>query len=96
MRLTLPASSHFRIHKEVETVDVFKCGVMLDRLFPFALNIAQVDKEIDDGRSVSTPHFWPAVFYKDPFAALEWLEKAFGFERSMVITDTDGPSAIRR
>ncbi len=30
------------------------------------------------------------VFYKDPWAALDWLEKAFGFERSMVITDKDG------
>lgn len=30
------------------------------------------------------------VFYKDPWAALDWLEKAFGFERSMVITDQDG------
>ncbi len=31
-----------------------------------------------------------AVVYKDPDAALDWLEKAFGFERSMVITDADG------
>jgi uncharacterized glyoxalase superfamily protein PhnB len=30
------------------------------------------------------------VFYKDPWAALEWLEKAFGFQRSMVISDKDG------
>jgi hypothetical protein len=30
------------------------------------------------------------VFYKNPWAALDWLEKAFGFERSMVITDKDG------
>ena len=32
----------------------------------------------------------PAVIYKDPDAALDWLENAFGFERSMVITDADG------
>jgi uncharacterized glyoxalase superfamily protein PhnB len=31
-----------------------------------------------------------AVVYKDPWAALAWLEKAFGFERSMIITDKDG------
>lgn len=32
----------------------------------------------------------PAIFYKDAFAALDWLEQAFGFERSMVITDAGG------
>jgi len=31
-----------------------------------------------------------AVVYKDPFAALDWLERAFGFERTMVITDAEG------
>jgi uncharacterized glyoxalase superfamily protein PhnB len=36
------------------------------------------------------PAFGSAVVYKDPFAALDWLEKAFGFERSMVITDQEG------
>jgi uncharacterized glyoxalase superfamily protein PhnB len=30
------------------------------------------------------------VFYKDPRAALDWLERAFGFERSMVVSDKDG------
>ncbi|MER9138366.1 VOC family protein [Mesorhizobium sp. M0830] len=29
------------------------------------------------------------VFYKDPRAALDWLEAAFGFERSMVISDAE-------
>jgi len=29
--------------------------------------------------------FTPAVFYKDPMAALAWLEQAFGFETSMLI-----------
>jgi uncharacterized glyoxalase superfamily protein PhnB len=29
--------------------------------------------------------FTPAVFYKDPMAALAWLEKAFGFDISMLI-----------
>jgi uncharacterized glyoxalase superfamily protein PhnB len=36
------------------------------------------------------PTFGTAVYYKDPFAALDWLEKAFGFERTMVITDAEG------
>src|SRR5918996_2438855 len=31
-----------------------------------------------------------AVFYRDPFAALDWLERAFGFERTMLITDKEG------
>ena len=39
------------------------------------------------------PTFGPAVFYRDPLAALDWLEKAFGFERSMVITDKEGKLA---
>lgn len=30
------------------------------------------------------------VFYRDPRAALDWLETAFGFERSLVISDADG------
>ncbi|HZT19614.1 MAG TPA: VOC family protein [Dongiaceae bacterium] len=36
------------------------------------------------------PSLGAAVYYKDPFAALDWLEKAFGFERTMVITDSEG------
>jgi uncharacterized glyoxalase superfamily protein PhnB len=36
------------------------------------------------------PTLTTGVFYKDPWAALDWLEKAFGFKRSMVITDKDG------
>ncbi len=36
------------------------------------------------------PTLTTGVFYKDPWAALDWLEKAFGFERTMVITDKDG------
>src|SRR6516164_5444145 len=37
--------------------------------------------------------FTTAVYYRDAFAALDWLEEAFGFERSMVITDADGKLA---
>jgi uncharacterized glyoxalase superfamily protein PhnB len=39
------------------------------------------------------PTFGAALFYHDPFAALDWLENAFGFERSMVITDQEGKLA---
>ncbi|SEE49597.1 Uncharacterized conserved protein PhnB, glyoxalase superfamily [Rhizobiales bacterium GAS188] len=39
---------------------------------------------------VQRPTFGTAVYYRDPFAALDWLETAFGFERSMVITDAEG------
>jgi len=42
------------------------------------------------GNPYNRPTFASAVFYRDPFAALDWLEGAFGFERSMVITDTAG------
>jgi uncharacterized glyoxalase superfamily protein PhnB len=33
------------------------------------------------------PAFIPSVIYKDNRAALEWLQKAFGFEPLMVFTD---------
>ena len=36
------------------------------------------------------PALTAGVFYKDPWTALDWLERAFGFARSMVITDKDG------
>ena len=36
------------------------------------------------------PTFGSAVFYQDPLAALGWLERAFGFERTMLITNPDG------
>jgi len=36
------------------------------------------------------PALIPAVFYKDPKAALAWLEKAFGFELFMLLEDGDG------
>lgn len=39
------------------------------------------------------PALTSGVFYQDPHAALDWLERAFGFERSMVITDPSGAIA---
>jgi uncharacterized glyoxalase superfamily protein PhnB len=39
------------------------------------------------------PTFIPAVFYKDPIAALKFLETAFGFEVAALVTDADGKLA---
>ena len=36
------------------------------------------------------PAFIPALAYKDNRAALKWLQKAFGFEPSEVLTDSKG------
>ena len=36
------------------------------------------------------PTFASSVYYEDPMAAIEWLERAFGFERAMIITDANG------
>jgi len=36
------------------------------------------------------PSLGSALHYKDPLAALDWLEKAFGFERTMLVTDAEG------
>lgn len=35
----------------------------------------------------------PAVFYREPRAALDWLHKAFGFEISVLLTDDAGKVA---
>jgi uncharacterized glyoxalase superfamily protein PhnB len=50
------------------------------------LNIAGQRKE----SGMSHPVFTPAVFYKDPMAALDWLERAFGFEVTTLVTDAEG------
>jgi uncharacterized glyoxalase superfamily protein PhnB len=36
------------------------------------------------------PNLVSAVVYRDPKAALDWLEKAFGFELFMLIEDANG------
>ena len=40
--------------------------------------------------SYQRPAFGSAVIYKDPRAALDFLQRAFGFERVMAIDDADG------
>lgn len=39
------------------------------------------------------PAIVASVFYKDPIAALTWLEAAFGFETITLLTDADGKLA---
>jgi uncharacterized glyoxalase superfamily protein PhnB len=39
---------------------------------------------------LSRPTLTVGVFYHDPLSALDWIERAFGFERTMVITDNEG------
>lgn len=39
------------------------------------------------------PAVVPALVYRDPMAAFEWLQSAFGFEPAMLITDADGKLA---
>jgi uncharacterized glyoxalase superfamily protein PhnB len=38
----------------------------------------------------SRPSFSTGIAYRDPRAALAWLEKAFGFETTMVVEGEDG------
>ena len=38
----------------------------------------------------TSPVLTPTVFYRDPKAALAWLEKAFGFEIALLVTDPAG------
>lgn len=48
-------------------------------------SVADAAREADV-RSVLTP----TAFYRDPKAALAWLEKAFGFDISLLLTDPEG------
>ncbi len=36
------------------------------------------------------PTLSTGIYYRDPLAALKWLEEAFGFEPTMVVTAPDG------
>ncbi|HZZ30638.1 MAG TPA: VOC family protein [Phenylobacterium sp.] len=36
------------------------------------------------------PTFKPTAFYRDPLAALKWLEAAFGFETTTLVTEPSG------
>jgi uncharacterized glyoxalase superfamily protein PhnB len=39
------------------------------------------------------PTFTPAVFYQDPMAAIDWLQRVFGFELATLVTDPQGKVA---
>jgi len=39
------------------------------------------------------PSVVPALSYRDPMAAFEWLQTAFGFEPAMLLTDAEGKLA---
>jgi uncharacterized glyoxalase superfamily protein PhnB len=41
---------------------------------------------MNDPKSAITP----VAFYREPMAALRWLEAAFGFETRLLLTDADG------
>jgi uncharacterized glyoxalase superfamily protein PhnB len=43
--------------------------------------------------SRSRPNIFPALRYDDGPAAIDWLEKAFGFERGLVVSEEDGAIA---
>lgn len=43
--------------------------------------------------STSKSAITPAAFYRDPIAALHWLEAAFGFETEVLLTDAEGKLA---
>jgi len=36
------------------------------------------------------PAVVPCVFYRDPIAAMRWLEQAFGFETTTLVVDAEG------
>lgn len=43
--------------------------------------------------SRASPGIVPSLVYKDPLTAIGWLERAFGFELSMMVKDPDGKLA---
>ena len=51
-----------------------------------AANRMELTMEDPWGRAV----FTPSANYRDPAAALDWLQRVFGFERVMVLTDDAG------
>ena len=42
------------------------------------------------GESTRGQRFEAGIYYKDPRAALKWLEEAFSFETSVVVEDAEG------
>ena len=48
---------------------------------------------MNDTKTDSAPTFYPSFRYRDAVAAIDWLERAFGFERQMVVPGPDGTIA---
>jgi hypothetical protein len=48
---------------------------------------------MDEKLAASTQTFFRSMRYVDAPAAIEWLEKAFGFRRQMVVPNPDGTIA---
>jgi uncharacterized glyoxalase superfamily protein PhnB len=40
--------------------------------------------------AIGRPNFFPGLRYRDEHAAMDWLARAFGFERHALFTDDDG------
>lgn len=41
--------------------------------------------------TLNAPTLYPCVAYRDPRAAIDWLERAFGFEQMAIHPETGGP-----
>jgi uncharacterized glyoxalase superfamily protein PhnB len=41
----------------------------------------------------TSPNIFPVIRYKDGHAAIEWLDKAFGFTKQLVVPEPDGTIA---
>ena len=48
---------------------------------------------MNDIKSDYAPTFYPAFRFRDAVAAIDWLERAFGFERQMVVPGPEGTIA---
>jgi len=51
---------------------------------------AAVDDEPHRPTKANAPNIFPALRYRDEPAAMDWLARAFGFERHALFTDDDG------
>lgn len=51
------------------------------------------NRQPDTGSGPNRPSLASALCYRDPKAALDWLERAFGFELVMLIENPDGTLA---
>lgn len=66
----------------------------LDQIIALMVNYFTFTESVEEPAMPSPtpprPAFIPSLAYKDNRAALDWLQKAFGFETSEVLTDAEG------